>query len=157
MPSAMTDSDQNPWYADGLRFTCTQCGNCCTGPPGYVWFDAAELDAMAAHFNLTAAEFRRRYAHKIDGRWSLNEVKTVHGYDCVFLDRTPEGKALCTIYAVRPMQCRTWPFWPENLKSQRAWLRASNTCPGVATGMKGQGQHYTLQQIRIRRDQTPTS
>ena len=35
------------WYADGLRFSCTQCGNCCTGPPGAVWFNEDEGKAMA--------------------------------------------------------------------------------------------------------------
>ena len=29
---AMSD----PWYNDGLRFTCTRCGHCCTGEPGFV-------------------------------------------------------------------------------------------------------------------------
>ena len=31
-------ADSGPWYADGLSFECTMCGNCCTGPPGAVWF-----------------------------------------------------------------------------------------------------------------------
>src|SRR5262245_18529291 len=25
-----------PWYQDGLEFTCTRCGKCCTGEPGFV-------------------------------------------------------------------------------------------------------------------------
>ena len=36
-----------PWYADGLRFACTQCGNCCTGEPGFVWVNDAEIAAIA--------------------------------------------------------------------------------------------------------------
>ena len=37
-------------------------------------------------------------------------------YDCVFLKEDPErGRKTCSIYPVRPLQCRTWPFWPENL------------------------------------------
>ena len=34
-----------PWYKDGLRFQCTGCGDCCTGGPGYVWVNQAEIDA----------------------------------------------------------------------------------------------------------------
>ena len=30
------------WYEQGLRFGCTQCGNCCTGPEGAVWFTEEE-------------------------------------------------------------------------------------------------------------------
>ena len=29
----------------GLRFECTQCGDCCTGAPGYVWVNKAEISA----------------------------------------------------------------------------------------------------------------
>jgi len=35
---------------------------------------------------------------------------------------------------VRPLQCRTWPFWRSNLE-QSAWegpVRAC--CPGIGTG-----------------------
>ena len=38
-----------PWYADGLNFTCTQCGNCCTGGPGFVWISREEIVRLAAH------------------------------------------------------------------------------------------------------------
>ena len=44
--SEKTDTNQ-PWYADGLSFTCTQCGNCCTGGPGYVWISDMEIDRLA--------------------------------------------------------------------------------------------------------------
>ncbi|MFM7740581.1 MAG: YkgJ family cysteine cluster protein, partial [Planctomycetota bacterium] len=30
-------SAAEPWYKDGLRFQCSQCGDCCTGGAGYVW------------------------------------------------------------------------------------------------------------------------
>eukprot|EP00613_Pedinella_sp_CCMP2098_P066871 CAMPEP_0171980084 /NCGR_PEP_ID=MMETSP0993-20121228/259757_1 /TAXON_ID=483369 /ORGANISM="non described non described, Strain CCMP2098" /LENGTH=393 /DNA_ID=CAMNT_0012632261 /DNA_START=51 /DNA_END=1232 /DNA_ORIENTATION=- len=36
---------------------------------------------------------------------------------CVFLD--PLGK--CSIYEVRPLQCRTYPFWPSLLEDAEAW------------------------------------
>ena len=41
--------DDDPWYRDGLAFTCTRCGACCTGAPGYVWVDADEIAALAEH------------------------------------------------------------------------------------------------------------
>ena len=40
-------SDAAPWYKDGLQFTCTQCGDCCTGAPGVVWVTDDELREIA--------------------------------------------------------------------------------------------------------------
>ena len=138
---------EEPWYADGLQFTCTQCGNCCTGPPGYVWFTEEEAGAISEYLQIDIKTFYRRYTHKIHNRRSLNEEKTPQGHDCVFLSRTENGKALCSIYPVRPVQCRTWPFWPENLASSAAWRRAAKTCPGI-----NHGDYYPVEKIRIIRD-----
>lgn len=153
-PAAVSDvrasGMASEWYADGLRFSCTQCGNCCTGPPGAVWFNQAEGRAMARHFGLEESAFLSTYARRIDGHWSLNETKTEQGLDCVFLDRkTIPGKAVCSIYAVRPVQCRTWPFWPENLKTKRHWqtIKRATPCPGMDTG-----KLVPIEQIRIQRD-----
>ena len=144
--------DSVSWYEDGLRFSCTQCGNCCTGPPGYVWFSEEEGDAMAAHLGMDPKHFRRCYAHRADKKWTLNEHETPHGHDCVFLDRTPDGRALCRIYEVRPAQCRTWPFWPENIGKASDWRRAAKTCPGI-----DHGTFYGADQIRIVLERNPTS
>jgi hypothetical protein len=142
---------QQEWYADGLAFECTMCGNCCTGAPGVVWFDEEEGRAMAKKLGMREADFYRTFARKVGGRWSLNEQQTPQGLDCVFLDReTIPGKAICRVYEARPTQCKTWPFWPENLKSKRAWDRAARTCPGM-----NQGQVIPVEEIRIRRDETP--
>jgi len=143
---------EQEWFGEtGLSFECTQCGNCCTGPPGFVWFTEDEARALAELLKLDRGEFRRRFAHKVWGRWTLNEVETERGLDCVFLRRDAEGKALCSVYSARPRQCRTWPFWPENLKTQRSWRRAANHCPGMNTG-----RLYPPEQIRIIRDSNDT-
>ena len=141
------------WYAGGLRFSCTQCGNCCTGPPGAVYFTDDEALAMAAHLEVDVADFHRRYARRVDGRWSLTERRTEHGHDCVFLDRsTVPGRAVCSLYETRPAQCRTWPFWPENLTSPAAWAatRRDTPCPGMDTGTL-----VPIEAIRIQREGTP--
>jgi len=28
-------ANKEPWYKDGLKFSCSGCGDCCTGAPGY--------------------------------------------------------------------------------------------------------------------------
>jgi Fe-S-cluster containining protein len=35
---------------------------------------------------------------------------------CAFLDG-----ARCTVYEARPTQCRTFPFWKENLRRRGSW------------------------------------
>lgn len=148
----MNDDNNQLWYADGLRFECTRCGNCCTGPPGYVWFDEEEATAMAGALGITEAAFRQRYAKKTLGRWTLRDHRTARGHDCVFLRFDAEGKSMCSIYSVRPKQCRTWPFWPENLTSEADYLDAARRCPGMQAGLRGGGKHYDLQQVRVIRD-----
>ena len=39
-------------------------------------------------------------------------------------------------YPVRPLQCRTWPFWDTNLASQSAWDRAARRCHGMNHGRR---------------------
>ncbi len=112
------------WYADGLAFSCTGCGKCCTGAPGYVWVDAEEIEAMAAHLNITVDAFLRLYTRKIGGRVALTERRP--HYDCVFL----RGK-LCTVYPVRPKQCKTFPWWKENLSSPEEWQETASRCEGI--------------------------
>lgn len=119
----------------GLRFQCTMCGNCCSGPEGYVLVDDKEAAALAAHLNLSLAEFLERYTHMTSAGRSLTEKTTPHGQDCVFLDRDKfPGKAVCGVYELRPKQCRTWPFWKSLLVSRKRWELASRLCPGINKG-----------------------
>jgi Fe-S-cluster containining protein len=131
-----------PWYRDGLRFRCTQCGNCCTGAPGFVWVNGQEIRALADRLGFESPEaFEDLYVRKIGIRKSLKEFPNG---DCVFFD-TDSRK--CTVYEDRPRQCRTWPFWPSNLKSPKDWEWVCGVCPG-----SGKGKLYSLEQIAQRRD-----
>ena len=146
-PMSESSDQPEPWYSPGLTFKCTQCGNCCSGPSGYVWFTDEEAERMAAFLGVTLEAFYERYTRDVAGRASLDEIKRKRGqYDCVFLRRDDDGKALCSIYSVRPTQCRTWPFWPENLRSRRAWDEAARTCPGMA---RTDGDFVPVERIRI--------
>lgn len=132
----------------GLRFQCTMCGNCCSGPEGYVLVTDDEIAALAARRGLSSDYFRQHYTHLTSEGRSLIERTTPNGQDCVFLDRnTIPGKAVCSVYEDRPKQCRTWPFWTSVIKSKAAWERAKRICPGI-----DKGPVHGLVQIRIARD-----
>lgn len=129
-----------PWYADGLRFTCTQCGNCCGGAPGYVWVEETDIHAIAEYRGETVEEFARIHVRPAGRRRSLRE--RANG-DCVMLSRDPDGKARCSIYPVRPLQCRTWPFWKSNVATADDWSNAARSCPGM-----NKGAHHPLPVIQ---------
>lgn len=116
-------SEKKPWYSQGLRFKCTGCGGCCTGAPGVVWVSDDEIADMAQYLKMTVQEFTRRYVRQMGERLSLKELAN---YDCIFLK---ERK--CTVYGVRPKQCRTFPWWAYNLSSQEAWQEAAQHCEGI--------------------------
>lgn len=126
------------WYRDGLRFSCTRCGHCCTGAPGYVWVNEEEIAAIAQHLDESVAMIRAVYTRALAGERSLREK--ANG-DCVFYDRT-NG---CTIYPVRPRQCRTWPFWKSNVLTPETWAQTCRICPG-----SGQGELISAEEITRR-------
>lgn len=85
--------------------------------------------------------FGKRFVRKVGKRYSL--VEKPDG-DCTFFERESEaGAGGCTVYPVRPWQCRTFPFWPENIASRRAWEEVGEECPGL-----NRGRTYSLEDIR---------
>ena len=135
-------TDKTPWYTDGLRFECSQCGDCCTGAPGFVWVSQIEIEAIAQEVGMDSEQFEDTYVRKIGARRSLREFPNG---DCVFFDTEKKG---CQVYGARPVQCRTWPFWDSNLKSQQAWKATCEECPGSGTG-----KVYSLEEIEGQRKQ----
>jgi len=120
-----------PWYADGLRFTCTQCGNCCTGAPGHTWVSEDEIDVLAARLGIDRASFCRTYTKSVwRGGQQLVSLIEKKNNDCVFWAK---GVG-CTVYQDRPRQCRTWPFWRPNLSDRATWDEAASGCPGMNRG-----------------------
>ena len=116
---------------------------------------SARVEALAASLGMSVPAFLRQYARRLNGRWSLQERRTEHGLDCIFLDRgTLPGKAVCSVYETRPAQCSAWPFWKENLASPEAWesARRKTPCPGI-----GCGPRIMVDRIRILRDSVPGS
>jgi Fe-S-cluster containining protein len=111
-----------------LRFSCTRCGRCCKGEAGYhVYLARSEAEAICTHLGLTWKWFRRHYLRRLDDG-SL--VAADNAAACIFLDAAGQ----CGIYAARPVQCRTYPFWPELVSSEAAWRREACRCEGISRG-----------------------
>lgn len=141
---AKKKTPKEAWYAEGLRFECAQCGNCCTGAPGYVFVTRDEIERISTFLGRGEAGLGKEHLRRVGLRSSLTEDKKTG--DCCFLHHTPDGKRTCGIYPVRPLQCRTWPFWDTNLATPAAWNQAARNCPGM-----NEGRRHEFVAIEIRR------
>jgi hypothetical protein len=83
--------------------------------------------ARAAEFlGMTPRAFERRYVYRTSRRLRLRVPRDAN---CHFLR---DGG--CSIHAVKPTQCRIFPFWPELVESRREWRKAAKFCPGLDQG-----------------------
>lgn len=104
-----------------------------------------EMRAMAAHLELSLSAFKSRYAIT----WDADMRKWV-------IDAHPDGCPLltkdlaCSVHPVKPMQCQTFPFWPELLSDVAAWDETKKYCPGMDADA---GRLYSLDEIRKIRDE----
>jgi len=140
MTSVKSVVNKTPWYINGLHFECLQCGRCCSGPgQGYIWVTRPEIEIIADFLKISVTQLRQKYLRRVGLRTTIIENRVTR--DCVFL-QDKSGQRTCKIYPVRPNQCRSWPFWNENLASTNAWNRTAQKCPGI-----NRGKLYSFQEI----------
>ncbi|NLL36026.1 MAG: YkgJ family cysteine cluster protein [Fretibacterium sp.] len=116
------------WWSEGLRFSCIECGRCCRGEPGAIFFTMEEGRRVREFLKLEEPEFTRRF---VTSRWEKPSFKERHNGDCIFY-RTEDAR--CSIYPVRPAQCSLFPFWPSLLSSRVLWSLHALRCPGMNAG-----------------------
>jgi Fe-S-cluster containining protein len=121
-----------PYYQrHPLRFQCTGCGACCSGGGGYHVFVArAEAAAICAYLGLSWAWFRRRYLGR--AARGARVLRLQRDSRCCFLGADNR----CTVYAVRPRQCATYPFWPELVSTRAGWRQEARRCEGMGRGAR---------------------
>jgi hypothetical protein len=113
------------FWKDGLHFSCQQCGKCCTFQGGAIYATSDEFQAIADVLNISLDDFYSLYT-VVDGEFI--SIKSHSAGPCIFY------KKGCTIYSVRPTQCRTYPFWPEILKNKTRWENEAKSCFGINKG-----------------------
>ena len=127
----MLSTKKKPFYKEtSLRFQCTGCGKCCYGTPGchYIKLNRSEAEKIRDHLGIGADWFRQRYLETLeDGSFGirLNETGV-----CPFLAHDKS----CSIYVHRPTQCRTYPFWPEVINTEKEWKDEARRCEGIDHG-----------------------
>ncbi|MCH2104190.1 MAG: YkgJ family cysteine cluster protein [Planctomycetes bacterium] len=117
-----------PWFDKGLQFKCTQCGDCCRthGQYAYVYLAEGDVEALSKHLGLDRGAFLERYCQEDEGWITLRIDEPA----CPFLNES-NG---CDVYEARPKQCRSWPFWEENLDRATWEGPVSECCPGIGEG-----------------------
>ena len=122
---------------DALRFQCQPgCTNCCQ-QQGFVYLTETDLVRIAKYVGMSAPEFERRYVYRTKQRLRLRVPR--HS-QCHFL--LDQG---CSIHAVKPAQCRLFPYWPELVDDKREWKKTAAFCPGI-----GQGELVQIETARER-------
>lgn len=126
---------ENSGGEQGIRFECVPgCANCCS-ISGYILVAESEFAPIAEFLGLTESRFRKQYIKRYwKNQFALNFPDDS---PCGFL--TEKG---CRIYPVRPSQCETFPFWPENMTDLNSWETVRKMCPGI-----DRGRLYTIDEI----------
>ena len=125
----------NKWYREGLRFNCIRCGSCCkvNGDYAFVYVTPEESDTIMEFLDIPRKEFMKSYCSRLEGSMIIKFQNNI----CPFLENDT-----CSIYKVRPVQCRAWPFWSFNLHTPDQWNLAAVRCPGI-----NRGKFYSFEEI----------
>jgi Fe-S-cluster containining protein len=118
-------SNRSYFFDQGIHFECRRCGACCTGDPGIVYVEKDEAMRIAKYLCMEFSFFSGAYLYPLRAGYGIREHSDGR---CFFYDSG------CAIYPVRPHQCRTYPFWFENLRSIKEWKRVCKACPGIGNG-----------------------
>lgn len=113
-----------------FRFQCTECGHCCTGSSRthYIEVRPEEKEAIRKYLGISDRWFQRRYLTPVTEDMEGLRIDAVG--NCAFLDKDKR----CRVYAVRPLQCKSYPFWPEIISSDRSWKKEQKFCEGINRG-----------------------
>tara|TARA_B100001964_G_C13921197_1_gene460286 strand:+ start:235 stop:684 length:450 start_codon:yes stop_codon:yes gene_type:complete len=117
-------------YENGIKFQCQGSSNCCIsrGSYGFVFLSKEDLLKLANFFKVSLFDFVKKYCHTTDRFVHLKETRK--NGECIFLFNNNK----CGVYKHRPTQCRTWPFWSENMNVKMWNKDVVNFCPGIGKG-----------------------
>jgi len=104
---------------------CKGCnGLCCRGGAGNIWVTPGEIEAICRLLNINMIDGIKLYFKRVNNRFSIKEIESGDECPCIFL----EPQKGCLIYAARPSQCRTFPFWNYFRTCKEELLIQ---CPGI--------------------------
>jgi hypothetical protein len=103
MTKSRFTATQNMSTDSSPHYLCQRCGNCCRWP-GDVRVTDAEVERIADYIGLSVDRFVQTHTRVNANRTGLSLIDKPNG-ECIFL----EGKNVCQIQAVKPVQCEGFP------------------------------------------------
>ena len=116
-------------YPVAVRFQCVKCGICCGDTKEKtrrILLLRTEAEQIATATLQPISEFTVKIKDKAP--YSYEMKKTEDG-KCVFLENN-----CCTIYSVRPLICRFYPFELKMAHSQKYTFLYTDECSGINKG-----------------------
>jgi Fe-S-cluster containining protein len=116
-------------YPPAVRFHCIKCGMCCG--------DTKEKNRHILLLRTEAEQIAKatsqpifKFAVKIKDQTPYSyEMKKREDGKCVFLENDR-----CTIYSLRPLICRFYPFELKVLHNRKYTFLYTEECPGINKG-----------------------
>lgn len=116
-------------YPKFVRFRCERCALCCGDTEDKIrsiLLLKTEADRISKK-TLTGLD---KFAEKIEGfEPYIYQMRKTEDGKCVFLRDNS-----CSIYQIRPLICRFYPFQLKNLTDDRYAFTYTNECPGIGKG-----------------------
>ena len=118
-------------YPQHVSFECDRCGLCC-GDTEYRsrWIVLLEGEAIRiSEMNFLGLD---EFAEKIEGfEPYVYRMRKTEERKCVFLEDDS-----CSIYQIRPLICRFYPFELKNPGKNRYVFDYTDECPGIGKGLQ---------------------
>lgn len=119
-------------FPEDARFVCEKCGRCCG--------DTEDTVRHILLLKTEAEKISKKTSQKIENFTQI--VNGVEPYIYEMKKTESEGKCVflennrCTIYGIRPVICRFYPFELKNLGNDEYSFSFTTKCKGI-----GQGPH----------------
>ncbi|MHA1791488.1 MAG: YkgJ family cysteine cluster protein [Promethearchaeota archaeon] len=135
---------------NGASFKCLVpdgCdGHCCKGE-GSIYIFPEDITRFLDFFNLDLKTFMEKHVKIETGPCIILDtsnfvpfltLKEKEDGSCKFLGKN----GLCEVYPARPFQCRSYPFWDLNVKTEKRWNDLMETCPGASKNHDESSNYY---------------
>ena len=99
-----------------------------------------DIARLAAYLKMTRKAFEARYVYRTRNQQRLRVPRHAQ---CEFLKA--DG---CSVHEAKPLQCRTFPFWPEIVGSVKSQRETAKWCPGM-----GKGELVNIQNARAQAEE----
>lgn len=120
-----------------MKFQCQEScgGKCCSrskeNSGAFVFLTKSDVNIIEKATGRNREKFSELLefdSTRFTRKKSKQRVLKMVGDACTFFEK---GK--CKIFENRPMQCKTFPFWPENMKAYK-WNKLKKFCIGIGKG-----------------------